>query len=135
MSCLRGDKMTKIAIFGIFGHFEAPSLCRKSWLPVKCFKMLFEHIISLPEIGLRMNSVLKFRRNDEISNYLEFPLYFSSISYIKYDPFVGGSNDLQMVWNFFPELFMTFLHRIKNSNLKLKKSVFLKHPNIQPCQK
>ena len=123
--------MTKIANFDIFGHFDAPRTCQKPWLSVKCLETLFGHIKSLPEIGLRTNLILKFRRNGIISIYLEFPLYFSSISYIKYDPFVGGSNDLQMAWNFFPELFMIFLHRNEHSNTILKKCAFLVHPNAQ----
>ena len=99
-----GSKWPRNAKNGYFGHFD----------PLKHPKSLDYRWNALkPEIDLRMNPVLKLRRNDKISSYLEFPLYFSSISYIRYDPFVGGSNDLQMVWNFFPELFMIFLHRKK----------------------
>ena len=43
----------------------------------------------------------------------------------------GGSNELQNRWNFFLPLFMRFLHRKKSLRLKIKKSVFLRHPSAQ----
>ena len=42
---------------------------------------------------------------------------------------MGGSNDLQSSPIFFCQLFITFVHRIKKHNPKLKKSGNLKHPN------
>ena len=118
-----GVKLAKYAKNGYFGHFDPPQIRRKPRLSVKCFKMLLGHIIGLSKIGLRINLLLEFRRNGKFSVYLVFPLYFSSISYIKYDPFVGGSNDLRLAWNFFPELFMIFLHRKKIAT-KFSKNVY-----------
>ena len=61
--------------------------------------------------------------------FLKFSLYLTGISYTKYEPSAGGSNDLKNVRNFFSALLMIFGHRIKNSLKNLKKSVFLKHPS------
>ena len=41
-----------------------------------------------------------------------------------------GSNHLQMAWNFFPGVFRTFLHKIKNGAENLEKMVFLVHPTM-----
>ena len=60
----------------------------------------------MSEIDWRKKIRLQCRNLDIFLISLEFLLYFSRISYIRSDPPVGESNDLQMVWKFFPEHFI-----------------------------
>ena len=54
---------------------------------------------------------------------------FSTISQKKRGP-VGGSNDLFFGRNFFSELFMIFVHKIKKGNEIIKKVGNMVHPTV-----
>ena len=55
---------------------------------------------------------------------------FSTISQKKRGH-VGGSNDLFLGQNFFSELFMIFVHKIKKGNKIIKKVGNMVHPTLE----
>ena len=73
---------------------------------------------------------LKSKGYRGFSIFLKFPLYSVYSFHMRYVPQLG-SDDLQMTPNCFWELFITFVHEIKDPYLKLKKSGKVKHPTIQ----
>ena len=114
---------------GKFAHFAPRWICRTTWIWVKCFIRVFKHTMAMTKIDSRKKWELKWPENVDFSNISKNPIHFLWISYIKYDPPSGGSNDLQKCRIFFSKLFMIFLHKKKNADKNLKKIVFLEHPS------
>ena len=118
----------KMPILGKFAHFAPRQICRTTWIWVKCFTRVLKHTMAMTKIDLRKKLELKWPENVDFSNISKYPIHFLWISYIKYDPPGGESNDLQKCRKFFSKLFMIFLHKKKNADENLKKMVFLEHP-------
>ena len=96
----------------------------------KCFEFVSQHVRAIPETHSEKEMQLQLSPNARFSSFSTFPIHFHWISIVKFEWAVGGSNDLQSSPIFFWQLFITFVHRIKKHNPKLKKSGNLKHPTV-----
>ena len=125
-----GQRGSKWAFLSFLGHFDRP---KKSWREkrwTESFEFVSRHDRDIPETHSEKEIQLNLSPNVRFSNFSKFPIHFYRISIVKFERAVGGSNDLQSSPNFFWQLLITFVHRIKKANQKLKKCWNLKHPSV-----
>ena len=123
------SKGSKWAFLSILGYFDNPKISWRKKCRAKCFDLVSRYVRDIPETPSEKEIQLKLTSNVRFSNFLKFPIHFQWISIVKFERPVGGSNDLQSCPNFFSELFMIFVHKIKKANKILKKVGNMVHPS------